>query len=288
MILREAGEADAAAEGPESRGSVADLEIALLLDGVHRLSGYDFREYAPTSLRRRITERMRVENARTITGLLERVVHEPVALDALVLAVTTPPSQPFRDPATFATLAREVVPRLRTYPYFRLWVAGNAADAYLLAILLDEANLLARARIYATEATEVGLAEARAGTLRGDALVGLSSRYAQAGGRGDVEAYLERGAEGVRFAPRLAEGVLFARHDLAAEGSFNEFEAVVVRTPLATYGRSLAYRVHRTLYESTARLGFLCVPTPDALAASPHRGAFEALPTCEGVYRRVR
>lgn len=285
---RAQGVASEASEASEARGSIADIEIALLLDGVARLSGYEFREYAPTLLKRRVTERVRVEGARTITGLLERIVHDPAARDALVYALTTTPSLPFRDPATFAAFAGEIVPRLRTYPFFRIWVAGNAADAYGFAILLDEANVLGRARIYATEATESGLSEAKSGLLRPDALAGIEERYRAAGGRANVEAYIERNATDVRFAPHLGERILFARHDLASEGSFNAFETVVVRTSLAAYGRTLAYRVHRTLYESTARLGFLCVSSPDGLLASPHRGAFEALPSCDAIYRRVR
>ncbi|GAC1401429.1 MAG: chemotaxis protein CheR [Vulcanimicrobiaceae bacterium] len=288
MIARDSLAADVTPDPPDARGSVADIEIALLLEGIRRLAGYDFSEYAPTSLKRRVTERVRVENTRTITGLLERVVHDPAALEALLYGLTTTPSVPFRDAATFTTLANAIVPRLRTYPFFRIWVAGNAADAFPVAILLHEAKVLSRARIYATEATDSGLAEAKSGVLRPDALVGLQARYEAAGGRSNVEEYIDHTASGIRFVPSLTETVLFARHDLASEGSFNEFESVLVRTSLASYGRSLAYRVHRTLFESTARLGFLCVASPDGLTASPHRGAFESLAPYDGVWRRVR
>lgn len=288
MIAREPRAADVGPDSGDARSSVSEIEIALLLDGVRRLSGYDFSEYAPTLLKRRVAERVRVENARTITGLLERAVHDPATLEALLYALTTTPSVPFRDTAMFVALVREVVPRLRTYPFFRIWIAGNAADAYPVAIVLHEANLLGRARIYATEPTESGLTEAKSGAIRAEALAGMQERYAAAGGTADVAAYVTRDGDGARFVERLAQNVLFARHDLASEGSFNEFETVVVRATLASYGRSLAYRVHRTLYESTARLGFLCVSSPEAMAASPHRGTFESLPRCEGVYRRVR
>ncbi len=288
MIVQPPNTSEPDVDASDARGSVADIEIALLLDGIQRISGYDFREYAPTLVKRRVTERMRAEGARSITGLLERVVHEPASLAALLYALTTSLSVPFRESATFDAFRRDVVPRLRTYPFFRIWVAGNAADAYPLAILLHEAGVSGRARIYATEATEAGLAEAKAGFLRPDALAGLETRYAAAGGRARIDDYLERVDGTVRFAPHLIDGVLFARHDLASEGSFNEFESVVVRTSLATYGRSLAYRVHRTLFESTARLGFLCLSAVDAMVASPHRGAFESLPGEDGIFRRVR
>lgn len=278
----------ASPEATDARTSVADIEIALLLDGVVRLSGYDFREYAPTLLKRRITERVRAEATHTITGLLDRVVHDAAALEAFVCALSTSPFVPFRDTSMYATLVSDVFPRLRTYPYFRIWVAGNAFDAYCVAILLAEAKLLSRARIYATEATDSGLADAKSGVLRSDALAGIEHRYEAAGGASDLSRYIERRADGARFDPELARGILFARHDLASEGSFNEFEAVVVRASLAAYSRSLAYRVHRTLFESTARLGFVAFSGPDALTTSPHRGAFKPLGSSGAIYRRVR
>jgi len=268
--------------------SLAELEMHLLLDGVARLSGFDFRDYSPTVLRRRVAERVRAEELHTIAGLLERVLHEPAALERFLYGMTTTASAPFRHVAFFTSLATNVIPRLRTYPYFRLWVVGHAADAYPIAILLHEAGLLDRVRIYATEASGSGLAEAKRGLIAPDALVGADERYRACGGTLDFARYVETTPASSSYKAFLTHDVLFARHHLAAEGSFNAFEAVIVRTSLASYGRALAYRVHETLYESVARLGFLCVPTREAMYASPHRGAYEALPGTETVFRRVR
>ncbi|GAC1306811.1 MAG: protein-glutamate O-methyltransferase CheR [Vulcanimicrobiaceae bacterium] len=272
----------------DSRASVAELEMHLLLDGVARLSGFDFREYSPTLLKRRVSERVRAEDVRSIVGLLERVVHEPAALERFVHGMTTAPSAPFRDVAFFTSLASDVIPRLRTYPFFRLWVVGNASDAYALAILLHEAGLLGRVRIYATEASESALAEAKLGLITPEALGEAEERYRACGGTRTFAEYLETTPAGSAYKAMLGQNVLFARHHLAAEGSFNEFQAVIVRSALASFGRALAYRVHETLYESVARLGFLCVPTREAMYGSPHRGAYEALPGSETVFRRVR
>lgn len=278
----------AAAADSEARGTLAELETHLLLDGIVRLSGFDFRDYAPTLLKRRIAERVRLEDVRSIAGLLERVIHEPAALERLLHALTTTPSAPFRDVSFFTSFASEVIPRLRTYAYFRLWIVGSGSDAYPIAILLHEAGLLGRVRIYATEATESALAEARRGRIAPDALVDAEHRYRQCGGTRAFADYVETTPDGPAFKASLAQNVLFARHHLAAEGSFNEFQAVLVRTALGSYGRALAYRVHETIYESIARLGFLCVPTRETMYASPHRGAYESVAGCETVFRRVR
>lgn len=149
MIVNEPRAAPEGRSAPDG-AALSELEIALLLEGLSRLSGFDFREYAPTALRRRIAERVRAEGVATVTGLLERAIHDAAACERLIFALSAaPPIAPFRDATFFREIATDVVPRLRTYPFVRVWVAGcgNGADAYALAILLAEAGLATRAHL---------------------------------------------------------------------------------------------------------------------------------------------
>src|SRR3712207_9409343 len=69
----------------------------------------------------------------------------------------------FRDPAFFRAVREQVVPILRTYPYVRIWNAGcsTGEETVSLAIVLEEAGMLDRARIYATDINGDVLARAR-------------------------------------------------------------------------------------------------------------------------------
>ena len=61
---------------PVGRGVELDLEsleVELLLEGIYRRYGYDFREYAPASLRRRLRRRMDGEKVASVSALQERV-----------------------------------------------------------------------------------------------------------------------------------------------------------------------------------------------------------------------
>ena len=275
----------------EAATSLAELETQLLLEGIFRRCGYDFRSYAPVPLKRRIAERMRAEGTATVTGLLERALHDPLVLERLLYGITTQPGKtPFRDTAFFANFTQRIIPRLRTYPFFRIWISGcgNGSDVYAIAILLHEAGLKERARIYATEATETAVEEARRGQIARDSLAVADERYREAGGTASFSDYLEDGPDGLHFAAALRSNVLFARHHLASEGSFNEFEAVLVHNTLSLYNGSLGYRVHQTLHESIARLGFLCIGPNDTISASPHRHAYEAIAGCDSILRRLR
>ncbi len=278
------GEGGAPAVDP----AVTDLELHLLLEAVHRVSGYDFRDYAPATLKRRIAERVRAEGVATISGLLERVLHEPEALVRFVEAMTHNACSPFLEPQFFAAFRTQVLPRLRTFPHTRIWVVGSGDDAYALAILLREAQFYHRTRIYATDATDGAVERAKSGGFAIEMLDEYSQRYAEAGGARQFSDYVDIDGGVATYKAGLREQIVFAQHNLASDGSFNEFHLIAARGVMTCFNRALAYRVHQVLYESLIRLGFLGISAKETLRYTPHQGAFEELEGTERFYRRVR
>src|SRR3954465_15051513 len=92
-----------------------EVEIQLLLEGVYRHYGYDFREYALASLRRRVWRRVHEEHVASITALTERVLHDPACMARLLGDLSINVTAMFRDPHFYVSFAEHVVPQLRTY-----------------------------------------------------------------------------------------------------------------------------------------------------------------------------
>jgi chemotaxis protein methyltransferase CheR len=273
---------------PTVSSAVADLELNLLLEAVYRVSGYDLREYAPATLKRRVSERVRAEGVATITGLLERVLHDPAAMRRFVDALTHNPGSPFREPQFFAAFRERVLPRLRTFPHARLWVIGSGDDAYGLAILLRESEFYHRTRIYATDAGEAAIERAKAGVFPAELVDEYAQRYAEAGGTRRFSDYVDLSGGQAVFKPGLREQIVFAQHNLATDGSFNEFHMVVARNVVTHFNRTLAYRAHQVIFESLVRLGYLGLSSKESLRYTPHQRAYEELTDTERFYRRLR
>ena len=129
--------------------SIEEVEIDLLLEAVYRIRGFDFRDYARASLRRRVQNRLRAEKVDTITRLLDKVLHDPACMDRFVVGLSVNVSAMFRDPPFFRALRQQVLPLLRTWPYIRIWLAGCAMgeEVYSVAIMLSEERLIGRCRI---------------------------------------------------------------------------------------------------------------------------------------------
>ena len=97
-----------------------------MLEGVYRHYGIDFRGYALGSLKRRLTRRMREEGTPTLSALQDKVLHDPDAMERLLVSLSFSVTSMFRDPSFYRAFREKVVPLLRTYPFIRLWNAGCA------------------------------------------------------------------------------------------------------------------------------------------------------------------
>lgn len=273
----------------EDDAALEPLEIDLLIEGIARRYGTDFRGYARSALGRRVREQAASEGLATISAYQERVLRDASTMARLFAALTTSESGMFRDPGFFLQLRRQIVPLLRTYPFVRIWLAGCATgeEVYSTAILLSEEGLTSRVRIYATDMAESLLARARAGVYAAASLPTFEARYLKAGGRRSLRDYLALNGDEMVLSPALRANVVFGQHSLATDRSFNEFNLVLCRNVLIQFGRSLARRVHDLFAESLCRLGILGLGARESLRGSGHEHHYEALDVENRLFRRV-
>ncbi len=266
-----------------------DLEVRLLLEAVFHRYGFDFREYAPASLRRRLWRRVHAEGVQTITGLMERLLHDSASMERLLLDLSINVTAMFRDPSFYVAFRAQVVPLLRTYPFTRIWVAGcsTGEEVYSLAILLQEEKLYERARIYATDINESVLERAKAGVFPLDKMREYTQNYIRGGGTRAFSEYYVAAYDGAQFQRSLIENVVFAQHNLVSDRSFNEFQVIVCRNVMIYFDRSLQNRVHRLFYESLAHFGVLGLGHKETINLSPFEDCFEELDPNEKLYRKI-
>jgi len=267
-----------------------NLERELLLEAVYRHYGYDFREYAPASINRRIAIAMRQEKVNTISGLQERVLHDPAAMERLLLTVSVNVTSLFRDPDFFVLLRTKVLPILATYPFLRIWHAGcsTGEEVYSLAILLQEEGLYDRCRIYATDMNNTVLKQAREGIFPAAIAQQGAANYARAGGRISLSEYYTSAYGNAMFRSSLKENIIFSSHNLALEGSFNEFHLILCRNVMIYFTKPLQQRVHKLLFESLAMFGVLGIGSKETLQFTPHEKDYEQLESGSKLYRRIR
>jgi chemotaxis protein methyltransferase CheR len=266
------------------------LEIELLLEGIYRHYGFDFRSYAYASIRRRLWRRIEAEGLTTVSALQDRLLHEPAMMERVLLDLSINVTAMFRDPPFYLAFRQKVVPLLRTYPFIRIWHAGcsTGEEVYSMAILLEEEGLYERARIYATDINEVVVHRARAGIFPLERMQEYTENYIRAGGTRSFSEYYVAKYDGALFSPALQRNVVFSQHNLVTDRSFAEFNVILCRNVLIYFDRDLQMRVHGLFHESLVHLGILCLGSKETLRLSNYEGSYEELSTAEKIYRKVR
>jgi chemotaxis protein methyltransferase CheR len=276
---------------PASRppAGLEELEVTLLLEGIQRRYGFDFRSYAPEPLRRRVLESLRAEGARTVSGLQEKLLHDPAVFGRFVTRIAATPTTLFREPSFYRALRRHVAPALRENPKLRLWLMGCATgeELYATAVTLHEEGL-EHAQIYATDIHEAPLEQAASGAFPLAKLRSAQMGYRAAGGRGDLSAYYRVERDRGVFAESLRRNVVFASHNFVTDASFNQFDAILCRGVLPRLGSSLQGRVHTLFYESLPRAGFLALGRSEDLVQTPFEPRYETVDGPNGVFRKRR
>src|SRR5688500_4715326 len=266
------------------------IEIQLLLEGIYRHYGFDFRAYAYASLRRRIWKRIDSDHLRTISALQDRVLHDPAMMERLLLDLSINVTAMFRDPGFYAAFRRDVVPALRTYPFIRIWHAGcsTGEEAYSMAILLEEEDLYDRARIYATDINEVVIQKAKEGIFPLDRMQEYTQNYLRAGGTRSFSEYYTAMYDGALFAPRLMRNIVFSQHNLVTDRSFAECNVILCRNVLIYFDRNLQQRVHKLFYESLPMYGYLALGSKESLRFTGFEDNYEAVDRREKIYRKIK
>jgi chemotaxis protein methyltransferase CheR len=250
------------------------IEIELLLEGVYRHYGFDFRAYAYASIRRRLWKRAEAEGLTSISQLQALVLHHPDAMERMLLDLSVSVTAMFRDPTFYQVFRDEVVPLLRTYPFIRIWHAGcsTGEEVYSTAILLEEEGLLDRARIYATDINDAVLRQAKAGIFPLNRMQEYTDNYIRAGGKRSFSEYYTAKYDGALFSPSLTRNVVFSQHNLVTDRSFSEFNVVFCRNVL----------IYLVMF------GNLALGSKESLRFSQYEACYEKVHPREKLYRKVR
>lgn len=267
-----------------------EIEVRLLIEGIRRSYGYDFREYALGPLRRGLATAMAREGVHTVSAYQDRILHDASSMQRFLGLVGVNVTSMFRDPDLLACIDEEVVPLLKTYPSVRVWVAGCATgeEIYSLAILLDEAKVLDRCSIYATDLNDDMLAVARQGMYPLDRIRRYEDAYLKSGGTGSLSDHYTVSGRNARFNRDLAGRITWARHSLVTDGSFNDFHLIVCANVLIYFRPSLQERAHRLVYDSLVRGGFLALGNRESLLYCPDREHYERVREGVNLFRKMR
>jgi len=242
-------------------------ELRSMLEAMHVAYGYDFTDYAEVSVKRRVMGFMTKRKLTSVDDLQKLLLSDDRLFEEFIREISVTVTEMFRDPTFYAALREKVVPRLKTYPFIKIWLAGCATgeEVYSLAILLKEEGVLGRSVIYATDINQQSLQVAKDGIYPLDYMKNYTLNYQKSGGKADFSDYYIAKFESAMFDHSLRENVVFSSHNLATDKSFNEFHVVICRNVLIYFNQQLQSRVIGLFHDSLCQFGFLGLGSKESL-----------------------
>jgi len=262
-------------------------ELTPILTLLRDHNGYDFSLYKRGTLQRRIERRMALAETGEPRSYLELLRQTPEERELLAKDLLINVTHFFRDPAAFAVLESELLPRLieRTQPGrpLRVWVAGcsSGEEPYSIAILLLEALATAKRtlklQVFASDLDAEAVATARIGrypeTIAADVTPARLARY------------FAKEDQSYRVLPELRNVVVFTVHDLLSDPPFSRLDLVVCRNLLIYLGNEAQQRVLRLFHFALRDDGILFLGGSESIGALEDR--FEPINKKQRLYRRV-
>lgn len=238
-----------------------EILIDLVLHAIKARWQRDLTGYSRSVLARRIDVTCEALGIEDPYALLPRLVDDPAVLDTLLSNLSIPVTEMFRDPEVYRAIRTHVFPFLSTFPEIRIWHAGCATgeEMYSMAILLHEANLLKRCRIFGTDINPEALETAKQGVYPVERLQQYAKQYRAAGGEGSFADYFHVAYGLGKMESFLSQRMEFYQHDLTCDGVFNNCHLILCRNVLIYFLPDLQAKIIDLFNRSLVDLGYLCL-----------------------------
>ena len=273
---------------PKSAPSLSEESgLERILRRLRSATNVDFASYKSNTIRRRIARRMVLHRLDTLDEYAHLIDDRPDEAEALFQDFLIGVTGFFRDPETFDTLQRDILPgllkdRVRGDP-LRIWVTGcsTGEEAYSYAMtvteLTEDRSLSVPVQIFATDLNAASVDKARTGAYSKAAAQDLSETRLR---RFFVE------VEGsFRITKRIRDMCVFARHNVLRDPPFSRIDIVSCRNLLIYLNVDQQKKLLAQIHYALKPAGILVLGSSETIGSFRH--LFESDDARHKIYRKV-
>ena len=272
---------------------VQDIDIADLkkiTDLVQVKYGYDFRNYAMSSFKRRMLRILELKNL-TIESLLKKLNDQPGFIEEFLDELTVNVTEMFRDPGFWRILRDEIIPGiLLNHKTFKIWHAGcsSGEEVLSMAIMLKEMGILQDVQLFATDLDVNILEKAKSIAYPIKNMELNEKNYIRFEGKTTLKDYYKEENGKAIFDKELMQNVTFRKHDLVKGEVFNKFDLILCRNVMIYFNQTLQNEVLKKFHESLFKYGYLAIGSKESLIWCDVANKFLVVNNEEKVYKKVK
>lgn len=267
-----------------------DGQLEILLNDLVDIYGYDFTDYSRASMKRRVQRMIAIDKPLSFAEFRFKLRNSQKYFNRFVEQITVNVTEMFRDVSFYKTVREEILPVLSTWPLIRIWHAGcsTGEEVYSMAILLQEANLLQKSLLYATDINPTVLETVRNGIFPLNQMKQYSENYILSGGKKDFSSYYTAHYNSAKFDELLGRRIILATHNLVSDRSFNEFQLILCRNVMIYFDKELQERALALFDESLEKLGYLALGAKETIKFSRLSAKYRQLENKERIWRKIK
>ena len=266
------------------------VDLKQISELVHNKYGYDFRNYAMSSFKRRILRILELQNL-TVSALIKKLTDQPGYVNEFLDELTVNVTEMFRDPSFWRVMREEIIPGiLLNHKQFKIWHAGCSSGEEVLSmtILLQEMGILNDVTIIATDLDTTVLEKAKTATYPIKNMDLNEKNYIRFQGTKSFKSYYTEDNGKAVFQKDLYRNVSFRKHDLVTGEIFNKFDLILCRNVMIYFNQTLQNDVLKKFHESLFRYGYLAIGSKESLIWCEIANRFIVVNNEEKVYKKIK
>ena len=272
---------------------VQDIDIADLkriTELIHTKYGFDFRNYAMSSFKRRMLRILELKNL-SVEALLRKLNDTPSFIHEFLDELTVNVTEMFRDPGFWRIMRDEILPGiLLNHKTFNIWHAGcsSGEEVLSMAIVLKEMGIYNDVQLYATDLDPNILEKAKTVNYPIKNMELNEKNYIRYEGKYRLNDYYKEENGRAVFDKNLLSNVTFRKHDLVVGEVFNKFDLILCRNVMIYFNQTLQNEVLKKFHESLFKYGYLAIGSKESLIWCEVANRFLVTNNEEKVYKKIK
>ncbi len=269
-----------------SEDARAQLNIVLELMRVQ--IKYDFRNYRPKMIMRRIERRMGLAQLGDFATYVEMLQTQPQELDALRKDLLIGVTSFFREPEAFALLEKELLPALVAQHTddrpLRVWIPSCATgeEAYTIGMLLLDAfanaGKPANLQIFASDINQDAINVARRGVYSASIVSDIAADRLQ-------RFFVKVDELHYHVNKQLRDAIVFSKHNVIGDAPISKVDLISCRNLLIYLEPEMQEKLIALFHYALMENGHLLLGAAETIGRAAER--FEAVSKKWRIYRRV-
>jgi chemotaxis protein methyltransferase CheR len=271
-----------------------DIEIAdlrKLTQLVKDKYEYDFKNYAMSSFKRRVSRIIELYKFKSVQALIDKLATTPAFFEEFVSEITVNVTEMFRDPTFWKVLREQIIPNIIVnHNKLSIWHAGcsSGEEVFSMAILLQEMGHLDKATLVATDIDTAIIDRAKKGQIHTKNMELNGKNYQRYEGPFTLDKYFKEQNGVSVLDPSLLKNVSFRKHDLVQGGVFSKFDLILCRNVMIYFNQTLQNDVLIKLHESLFKYGYLCIGSKESLIWCDIANKFIVVNNEEKIYKKIK